>query len=638
MNTCYRLKVILKKSKPPVWMKVLVPGGITFSVFSFYMDLLTGHEEQNLSTGPSCFMFEHRESAMRFLEEPGENLQYKKYDASLREADTTFIDDYFLPGQWVSYWPDRDGEECYRIEVEGVEELPVPFPMLDRCSDAAYALHGKGGEWAAETARKLRRYSVEYKNWKAEDRKGSFIRRKKENTVFPFLRRGQILSYLGESDGESSVPGTKDPVSREDNIEQSGRSMLNMLAGALRAGIGPENFLDDSRKTLKDYLFFLYGEKLLEEIAEDTKALSWQEKRMSGVLKKGKEEWTGFLARKIAERILSPEMMKECLMEYRDEQIASLKKALAGQRGGTYTAENLKEGDDLTDFAGELYMFLRKEKDGSMPVFDIPTDFEAAFSRIDSEVFHEKRRQHIWLKDCLDVVEFYYGSVPVPVFCRLYKQFGTLSKKEMVQAIREMGVECPCRAENGRIIYEGWLHDDEYLKLEEMQGDKPYYIPSKTEVEDLALNGYPSGLKEAKALLAFCRSDLKMGPEEAEDFTEEAWKTFNRGEMLSNAIHLAEEMRLPIRSQSALKSLADLLVSLSNHTCMFYNRGYAPLALKAETSGGARAGAVPFASYAPETGPGPEMFMKGAGKIYPNDPCPCGSGKKYKKCCGRNRQ
>ena len=22
-------------------------------------------------------------------------------------------------------------------------------------------------------------------------------------------------------------------------------------------------------------------------------------------------------------------------------------------------------------------------------------------------------------------------------------------------------------------------------------------------------------------------------------------------------------------------------------------------------------------------------------KIYPNDPCPCGSGKKYKNCCGR---
>ena len=28
--------------------------------------------------------------------------------------------------------------------------------------------------------------------------------------------------------------------------------------------------------------------------------------------------------------------------------------------------------------------------------------------------------------------------------------------------------------------------------------------------------------------------------------------------------------------------------------------------------------------------------VKKAAKVYPNDPCPCGSGKKYKKCCGRN--
>ena len=24
-------------------------------------------------------------------------------------------------------------------------------------------------------------------------------------------------------------------------------------------------------------------------------------------------------------------------------------------------------------------------------------------------------------------------------------------------------------------------------------------------------------------------------------------------------------------------------------------------------------------------------------KVYPNDPCPCGSGKKHKKCCGKNK-
>ena len=28
--------------------------------------------------------------------------------------------------------------------------------------------------------------------------------------------------------------------------------------------------------------------------------------------------------------------------------------------------------------------------------------------------------------------------------------------------------------------------------------------------------------------------------------------------------------------------------------------------------------------------------VRKAKKVFPNDPCPCGSGKKYKKCCGKN--
>jgi uncharacterized protein YecA (UPF0149 family) len=28
------------------------------------------------------------------------------------------------------------------------------------------------------------------------------------------------------------------------------------------------------------------------------------------------------------------------------------------------------------------------------------------------------------------------------------------------------------------------------------------------------------------------------------------------------------------------------------------------------------------------------IFDKANQKVRPNDPCPCGSGKKYKKCCG----
>ena len=34
-----------------------------------------------------------------------------------------------------------------------------------------------------------------------------------------------------------------------------------------------------------------------------------------------------------------------------------------------------------------------------------------------------------------------------------------------------------------------------------------------------------------------------------------------------------------------------------------------------------------------ESAKGP--VRRAEGKVYPNDPCPCGSGKKYKQCCGR---
>jgi hypothetical protein len=30
----------------------------------------------------------------------------------------------------------------------------------------------------------------------------------------------------------------------------------------------------------------------------------------------------------------------------------------------------------------------------------------------------------------------------------------------------------------------------------------------------------------------------------------------------------------------------------------------------------------------------PVTFQRETPKVGPNDPCPCGSGKKYKKCCG----
>jgi len=59
------------------------------------------------------------------------------------------------------------------------------------------------------------------------------------------------------------------------------------------------------------------------------------------------------------------------------------------------------------------------------------------------------------------------------------------------------------------------------------------------------------------------------------------------------------------------------------------------VALAPEVMGGRRAEASPKASpMAAVTGNRREPVAAGARKVGRNDPCPCGSGKKYKKCHG----
>ena len=72
-------------------------------------------------------------------------------------------------------------------------------------------------------------------------------------------------------------------------------------------------------------------------------------------------------------------------------------------------------------------------------------------------------------------------------------------------------------------------------------------------------------------------------------------------------------------SDEQMKKFTTLLVDANNHTRMLDFRGHTP-----EEKGHV---AVPI--------PMKKTPVTAPKKIYPNDPCPCGSGKKYKKCCGR---
>jgi preprotein translocase subunit SecA len=60
------------------------------------------------------------------------------------------------------------------------------------------------------------------------------------------------------------------------------------------------------------------------------------------------------------------------------------------------------------------------------------------------------------------------------------------------------------------------------------------------------------------------------------------------------------------------------------------------IAASADGGAGDELGGAPEQANVPERENRQETVRRGKPKVGRNDPCPCGSGKKYKNCCGKN--
>ena len=93
--------------------------------------------------------------------------------------------------------------------------------------------------------------------------------------------------------------------------------------------------------------------------------------------------------------------------------------------------------------------------------------------------------------------------------------------------------------------------------------------------------------------------------------TAEAWRGLMRlAEVACTDMHVSDEVYDAL-SASAPDRIADWVLDLNDWRLAQY-----------QPAPDLRTGANPFAA--------------SSGKVGRNDPCPCGSGKKYKKCCGLN--
>lgn len=175
---------------------------------------------------------------------------------------------------------------------------------------------------------------------------------------------------------------------------------------------------------------------------------------------------------------------------------------------------------------------------------------------------------------------------------------------------------------------------------------------------DYNKNLYLSKETAYQKLREFFQKEIGLTYRDADDEAAEVWEKVQYDVDIQDMFQYLLDLYGEELTERRLDMLVNLLQDANNHTRLQIHRGHTPdeilqndirmgyftqppvivpgstnaaNMLKAASAELAAMGVrVDFDSNADIVADG-----KIQEKIYPNDPCPCGSGKKYKKCCGR---
>lgn len=181
------------------------------------------------------------------------------------------------------------------------------------------------------------------------------------------------------------------------------------------------------------------------------------------------------------------------------------------------------------------------------------------------------------------------------------------------------------------------MKNDLYKVLKHNQGEKDFYIPTHGEIEDLAVEGYFPNERGLRKLIGFFIHRLGVNIELAEYTGARIQRRICGSYKMQDIFDVMEENHVEISNDKEMEEIVSIINELWNDTRMIVNRGFKPDELCKEAYKYQKA---PInANKKKQKDTKIVDFSKARkNKIYPNDPCPCGSGKKYKHCCGKANQ
>ena len=599
----YQLKITRKGTKPPIWRRCLVPSNITFSQMAVVLEEILEYETSSLYE----FEFFQKKVHVREWTEGGKTVTNWQYD--FRSAADTFVNDLMDTEKWFTFRIHAEEKlPEYRVDIEnrvkkailddGDREVcfPVIIKEVSREDESIWTDALERNTYLEDTFR-LQDGESDHRNFEEikADTENNKILMTSTNPVSQELHNKQSANTIMKEFTDSYLNPFVEEKMEELELEEEG----------------------SRNPDVKEYLLSYKKEDLEEKVKEFHIACSGDSKET--------------LADELARYVLSPEGMREIFLQA-DEWEADAFEEILDKKCFSATEEDWIKLGWLSD-AGYVVSYSDHHA-------EVPRAVISLYKEINTPEFHKLCRQVSWMRSCQTMLGFIYAIAPLKIVYRMYRRRPEykVSYDEFLKILEQVPEnDNMCIVRDGKMIFKSVLQDNLYERIEEYQGDREFYMPSPEEVLDYAKHGYPSEDPSYKKLENFLREELHLNTVQVIELMYIVFKEFSMDGMLSDIMEEFNNKNVVFDSEKQTEEFAAIMMNVNNNTRMLDFRGYTPNEIarmsSPKTSSAVMPSMVPMGSLAST----PSFIPSNAAtkKIYPNDPCPCGSGKKYKKCCGR---
>ena len=370
------------------------------------------------------------------------------------------------------------------------------------------------------------------------------------------------------------------------------------------------------------------------------------------------------LVERVAAMLLNPDVMFCRMSIFDDRAIEIFEKGI----GKFYRFTD--DERDTVSILNEMDLAVVGEDDAGEDIVFVFDDVAEVWQGVKNEKFEAYRKRASWVWKCLYWTEEMYGYTPIENFLDVInvKKELRMTADELTEIFDHFPLD---RLWTVRLddIFLSTIYapdPDRLYDLRVRQQDKDYYIPTAAEVEELfdtcALLSTPAYQKMKK----YMTKNMHLTVTEAEDILLDLWDMLSTEDDFHESLQWFME-QFEFSNDKQAGDILNLFMPLSNNTRMIVNKGHTPSELSGRikfgpgnmpviTAGSSLAAGM-LAKAAPEIrkmGFGLDLESNAAKipvmdlpngldgpvkmsqkKVYPNDPCPCGSGKKFKKCCGK---